>query len=166
MATHVKIASVLVGSGGSASMAFSSIPATFSDLIIYASARNTYAGVADDILISFNGDANRSSRYLYGTGAAVSSVSVGAGIGLINSANSTASCFAVVKIQITQYAGSNYKSITAESLTTNDSDGTQYQTLASGIWSNTAAITSISLTPNSGTFVEFSSADLYGIKNS
>ena len=165
MATHVKIASVLVGSGGSASMAFSSIPATFSDLILYVSARNTYAGVADDILINFNGGADRTSRYLYGTGSAVSSVSVGAGIGLLTSNNATASVFASVKIMITQYAGSNYKSINAMSVSEN-ADALAYQVTASGIWSNTAAITSIALTPSSGNFMEFSSADLYGIKNS
>lgn len=166
MATYQKIASVSVGSGGSAQMVFSSIPATFSDLIIHVSARNTYAGIADDILLDFNGTTtNRTSRYLYGNGASTLSVSVGRGIGLQVSNTAPANLFGVGKIQITQYAGSNYKSISAFTVTEN-SAATAYAVATSAIWSSTAAITSIEMTPSTGTFMEHSSADLYGIKNS
>jgi hypothetical protein len=135
------------------------------------SARNSYAGIADDILLYFNNTITlRTSKYLYGNGGGIGasgvlSVATTAGIGLMNSATSTANCFGSCKIQITQYRGSNYKSITAQSITTT-STGVQYQVASDGIWSSTSAISSIQLVPSTGTFVEHSSASLYGISNS
>ena len=41
MATFIKIASVTVGSGGATSMSFTSIPNTYTDLVIKISARGT-----------------------------------------------------------------------------------------------------------------------------
>jgi hypothetical protein len=44
---------------------------------------------------------------------------------------------------------------------------TAYMYLAAGLWSDTSAITSISVTSNTAaTILEHSSASLYGIKNS
>ena len=41
-----------------------------------------------------------------------------------------------------------------------------YQNLVAGLWSNTSAITSLTLAKSTGNFVQYSSASLYGIKNS
>lgn len=170
MATYTKISTIIVPSGGTSTIDFQTIPQTYDDLILMVSARNSYAGVADDILLRFNNTTTlRTSRYLYGNGGGVGSsgvlsVSVNDGIGLQNSATSTASSFGSCRIQITQYRGSNYKSITAKSITTT-ATGVMYQVLAGGIWSSTSGITSIQLVPASGTFVEHSSASLYGISN-
>ena len=166
MATYQKIASVSVGSGGSAQMVFSSIPATFSDLIIHVSARSSVSNSVDDIKLDFNGTTtNRSSRYLYGNGSTTGSVTYTREIGVAPGNTAPANLFGVGKIQITRYAGSNYKSISAFTVTENNATSA-YAVATSAIWSNTAAITSIELSLPTGTFMEHSSADLYGIKNS
>jgi hypothetical protein len=45
-----------------------------------------------------------------------------------------------------------------------DANGSGYVSLGSGLWMNTAAVTSIKLSPYSGTFVQYTQFALYGIK--
>ena len=54
--TMTLIASNTVGSGGVASVTFSSIPATYTDLILKSSSRDTTTSVSAQINIQFNGD--------------------------------------------------------------------------------------------------------------
>jgi hypothetical protein len=57
----------VVGSGGAASMSFSAIPATYTDLVIFVSARNTSSGAA--LRLCFNGTTtNHTDRYIEGDG--------------------------------------------------------------------------------------------------
>ena len=73
------------------------------------------------------------------------------------------------EIYLPNYASSNYKSFAADNTSeTNLSSGnTNYLSMSSGLWSNTAAITSITFVIADATnFVEYSTATLYGIKSS
>lgn len=170
--TYDLIASVTVGSGGAGTISFSSIPATYTDLIVKVSGRSTSSG--GDCSVTFNGSGGTaySSRLLYGDGsAAASAISTGAafatwGAGAINRSTTTSNTFANTEIYIPNYAGSNGKSLGTDS--TEENNATQaYAELAASFWSNSAAITSITLTPSSsGNFVQYSTATLYGIKNS
>jgi hypothetical protein len=57
---------------------------------------------------------------------------------------------------------SKYK--TTRSLTGHDKNGSGLIVLYSGLWLNTAAVTSITVLPNTGNFNQYTSAALYGIK--
>jgi hypothetical protein len=165
--TYEAIATVEVGSGGAANIEFTSIPGTYTDLVVYFSVRNS-AGVIDTN-IQFNGStANLSDRYLYGTGSAVGWGSSASSIEMIGMTKSTwtANTFGNVFIYIPNYTSSNNKSISVDSVNENN-DTEAYAMLTAGLWSNSAAITSIKLLPASASnFVEHSTATLYGIKNS
>ena len=54
--TFIKIASVTVGSGGASSIDFTSIPSTYTDLVVVHSLRGTNAAVYQQARIQFNGD--------------------------------------------------------------------------------------------------------------
>ena len=169
MAAYNLIATTTVGSGGAGSIEFSSIPQTFTDLQIVYSARSNRSAVGDDFYIKFNGlNTNLSSRALYGTGSAAASFSDGsiAFVGYLTGDTATASVFASGSIYVPNYAGATYKSISGDAVNENNST-LATQLLGAGLWSSTAAITQLSIHPYNGTlFTQYSSASLYGIKNS
>lgn len=168
--TFIKIASVTVGSGGASNITFSSIPSTYTDLFIALSSRNDSASVA--VLLQLNGDTgnNYSWRRIQGTGSAVSSSS-GSSVAYVDGAISsgstdTASTFGSTQIYIPNYLLSQNKSISIDSVSENNGT-TAYSRLTAGLWSSSSAITSVKVYPDaSGNFVQYSTATLYGIKNS
>lgn len=167
--TMKKIQSTTVGATAVASIEFTSIPGTFDDLlIVYSGRTNRASEVVDNINIGFNGTTtNLTSIYLVGTGTAVvSSTSLNRFGGFATGASATASTFSNSLVYIPNYAGSTNKSFSVDSVT--ETNGTQsYQIFSAGLWSQTSAITSVSFTSNtSDSFVQYSSATLYGIKKS
>lgn len=163
--TFVKIATVTVGAGGSASMVFSSIPSTYTDLIIKISARSVGTST-NAILLRLNGSStNGTIRAVEGNGAAASSwTDTQSYAGNIPPSTYTASTFANNEVYIPNYAGSTNKSSSVDSVTENNAT-TALADLQANLWSNTAAVTSITLAPNgANNFAEFSTATLYGIK--
>jgi len=162
--TFTKIASVTVGSGGASSIDFTSIPQTYTDLCLKISVRSNQANNANTLGITFNGSsANFTSRLIEGSGSSAGSFSSTNNIGNVQGTSSTSSTFSSVDLYIPNYAGSTNKSYSADGVTENNGT-TAYATLAAGLWSQTAAITSIGITISS--FVQYSTAVLYGIKNS
>jgi hypothetical protein len=165
--TFELIASSTVGSGGAASIDFSSIPSTYTDLCIKLSARGTGTGTARSVLISYNGStASFSSRFLEGSGSSAASYTSPAQfIGNITGAGATASTFSSSDIYIPNYAGSTNKSASSDAATENNAT-TAFADLTASLWSSTAAITQVTLTPEAGTtFAQYSTAYLYGVKN-
>ena len=166
--TYTLISSVTVGSGGAANITFSSIPSTYTDLLIKVSARNT-ASAAIDVLVSFNGTTTTySDRILYGSGSATGSVTDtgAAGVyGVLNTISTdTASTFSNCEFYIPNYAGSNNKSVSLDSVNENNAAGA-YSYLAAGLWASSSAITSIKIAPSSNNLAQYSTAYLYGISN-
>jgi len=168
MPTYTLIGSNTVGSGGAASVTFSSIPATYTDLVVKLSARTTRAYLEDSVFLRFNSDSasNYVRRNIYSDGATVAS-----GGGSYTSIDfyvcgdtATASTFGNAEIYIPNYTGANYKSVSFDGVTENNAT-TALSLLEAGIWNSTSAITSISLTPNAGTFKQYSTFTLYGISN-
>jgi hypothetical protein len=149
-----------------ASIEFTSIPQDFTDLYVVFSARVTdvVTGPAGQIL--FNGSTSSfSERSLEGTGSAASSFSTTQGfIGALNAANTTADTFTNISIYIPNYTGSTNKSFSVDGVTENNATGA-FQTLVAGLWSNTAAITSITLRRGGGitNLLAGTTASLYGI---
>ena len=169
MAAYNLIATTTVGSGGAATIEFASIPQTYTDLLVVASARTSRATVVPDILqIRFNGlTTNVSYRHLYGSGSGVASENSTFGnAGNATASGATASVFSSHSIYIPNYTGSTNKSFSVDSVTENNATES-YQELIAGLWSNTAAITSLTFASwTSATIQQYSSISLYGIKNS
>lgn len=167
-----KISSVTVGAGGSSSVTFSSIPQTgYTDLIIKISGRTSNTGSqrnATDITIQFNGSGTGySSKILSGNAAvdnppiSVSNSSSGIVWGAeVPNADATANIFSNSEIYIPNYTSSNYKITTTDSVTENNSTNSETR-FSVGLWSDTSAINSITLT--SGTLIQNTTFYLYGI---
>ncbi len=165
--TYIAIASVTVGSGGASTIDFTSIPSTYTDLQLVSSLRQTIAGEWENTTIDFNGStANQQMRNLCTTnGSSASTLSFSRFYNWINASTSTASTFSNSSFYIPNYADSNNKTVSIDSVTENN--GTiAFLGLSAFLWSNTAAINRVTITPNGGTFVQYSTATLYGIKNS
>jgi len=165
MATFDLIQTVTVGAGGAASIEFTSIPQTYTDLQVVASVRSSDGG--GSLRIQPNGlTTNLSSRRLEGSGSSATSVTDASIVFVyaVTLSQYTASVFSNITIYIPNYAGSTFKSISVDGVMENNATES-YQNLVSGLWSNTSAITSLTLAKSTGNFVHHSSASLYGIKN-
>jgi len=164
--TYTLISSVTVGSGGAASMSFTSIPSTYTDLLVEWSGRTTQSAISTNAEISFNGStANFTGKYLEGSGSGSgASGSYPRFVGVDAGSNATSNTFSNNMVYVPNYAGSNNKSFSADSAQENNIAQAQL-TLNAGLWSQTAAITSITITPASGSYVQYSTAYLYGISN-
>jgi hypothetical protein len=168
--TYELIASSTVGAGGASSIDFTSIPSTYTDIVVKYTLRDSQAGYAyGGTIVKFNSNSSGySEKLLYGNGATAYSVSSsGTYISFLETiqGSATSSTFASGDIYIPNYAGSTNKSVSSDVVTENNATGA-YAGLAAHLWANTAAISSISIAPTGGTFVQYSTAYLYGIKNS
>jgi hypothetical protein len=165
--TYVKIQSVTVTGATQAAIEFTSIPGTFDDLVIFASLRSNETTVETNATISFNGSgANKSARTLYGNGTSALSYTYNSEIYIwLSGGTSTASTFGSAFYYIPNYAGSTNKSVSIDS-TMEANITASTMALTAGLWSNSAAISSITITCGGGSFVTNSSATLYGIKKS
>jgi len=165
--TYEAIATVEVGSGGAASIDFTSIPSTYTDLCLKVSARTNRGGNPDQMTIQFNGStSNYSQKTLEGYNGGTSSYSNTYTFAYVDASGATSNIFGNAEFYIPNYAGSSYKSFSIESAVENNSSaGGEFP--AAGLWSDSAGITSIKLISQVGaTFDQYSTATLYGIKNS
>ena len=166
--SFASIATVTVGSGGASSINFSSIPSTYTHLQLRGISRGGYAESDDTIYTTFNGDtaANYSFHNLLGTGSAAyanaGTSQSNIQIARIAEASLTSNDFATAVIDILDYTNTNkYK--TTRSLSGWDGNGSGDIRLISGNWRSTSAITSITLTPGSGSFLQYTQFALYGV---
>lgn len=166
--TFELIQTVNVGSGGQAAIDFTSIPGTYNNLCVKVSLRSAAASVNPGLIIQFNGSsAGFTGKNLYGTGSALGSYSDTSGeIGVMAGDNATSSTFGNAEIYIPNYAGSTNKSFSVDSVNENNATSAS-QFIYASLWSNSAAITSITLiSGGSVNILQHSNAYLYGIKNS
>jgi hypothetical protein len=153
------------------SVSFQNIPQSgYTDLKVVMSARSSYSS-GEGILMQFNGSsgANYFYRQLYGTGSSAGSYTPGSGqtsclVASMGGTNYTASTFNSVEIYIPNYTSSNNKSFSVDSVAENNSATVNQLDLIAGLWTQTAAITSINLfSYNSANFVQYSTFSLYGL---
>ena len=163
MANMIPISTVTVGSGGASSIEFTNIPQNYTDLLLKISLRGNRSALFDQQYLTINGNTGATMRYLLGDGAFASSGTGGNQIGLGDGTTATASTFGNTEVYIPNYAGSNNKSFSTDSVTENNGTNA-YASLFASLWSNTSAITSLNITTNSGTILQYSSATLYGIR--
>ena len=169
------IATFTVGSGGSSSISFTSIPSTYKHLQVRILARSNRSAATDPIKINFNNDTTAGNYYrnhfLKGDGATatanVFSTNTYCSIEVMPAATATASIFAAVVLDVLDYTSTN-KHKTLRSLCGLDTNSSTGQILfQSGLWypSTIAAINRIDLAPVAGTsFTEYSHFALYGVK--
>lgn len=164
------IATTVVGAGGQATITFSSIPSTFTNLQIRSLCRDTGSYARFNLRIRMNSDTanNYSYHFLQGGDgnitSAGSATSVGyANIGSSSGGTSSSGIFGVAVVDILDYANTNkYK--TVRCLSGHDANGSGSTWFSSGLWMSTSAITSVSFTSDNGNFAEYSYFALYGIR--
>jgi hypothetical protein len=161
------------GTGSSTTVTFSSIPSGFKHLQIRALLKNTQnTNFESNLDVRFNSDTgtNYANHYLRGNGA-TPSVSGAANNDKISPVaffpylgKGTSATMGVVIIDILDYA-STTKNKTLRAFGSYDNNGEGYVMVASGLWMNTAAITSISLIEGSSyNWATSATFALYGIK--
>ena len=168
--TYVAISTVTVGSGGTASIEFTSIPQTYNDLCLVVSARSETNNTGN-LWCQINGStATLPVVLLYGDGAAASGA-ISAGSDYIWNysvpANYTANTFSNNEYYFPDYTTSIQKVLLQSGVTENNAT-TAFAVLSGARYSSvTAAITSIKLSIYfSGDIAEYSTATLYGIRSS
>jgi hypothetical protein len=165
---YESIATVTVGAGGASSVDFTSIVGTYKHLQIRGISRITSGSYAQ-VLFTVNGagGSSYSRHYLFGDGsttAAAGTASTSSMFGGIQSGSSqTSGIFGALVTDILDYSNTN-KNKTIRTLSGVDGNGSGYAWFSSGAYLSTTAITSISIVPESSTFVQYSSFALYGIK--
>ena len=162
-ANYVLLEKITVGAAGASSVTFSGIPQTgYTDLVVKTSLR----GVANsaDVTMSFNGVAtNQSIRVLGGNGSSSFSFTDTLFYSLQSRSSYTANTFSNGEFYIPNYTGSAFKSYSLDDTTETNAAGS-FMYLSSGLWSNTSAITSITLTSGgTGNFDQYSTFYLYGV---
>jgi hypothetical protein len=167
--SYESIQTVTVGAGGSSSIQFSSIPQTYTHLQLRCLTKTSNAGAPYAMQIRFNGDSGANYAYhrLIGNGSAASALgTTGASQASLNymSASGETNIFSGAVVDILDYTNTN-KNTVHRTLGGYDANGSGNATFFSGVWLNTAAVSSITVISESGsTLAQYSSIALYGIK--
>lgn len=176
MANTYTLISSNVLSSSAASVTFSAIPSTMTDLVIRASVRNDLGSRASLSYINFNSDSaqNYSNTRVRGDGSTASSTryttsnasSLAGSIGYTNGSTTTSNTFSSFEIYVPNYALTNQKAFSVSIV--NEDNGTTADAIAlANLYNQTTAISSFTIYPgNSVNWVSGSSFYLYGIKNS
>jgi hypothetical protein len=160
------ISTITVGSGGASNINFSSIPQTYTDIQLVWSTVDNRSAWDSWVFVTLNGSTTGySMRTLYGEGSSTATATNIGGTSsfyILQNGTATANTFSSSSIYIPNYTSNTNK------ICTNDAVGEQnsingYSSISALQWSNTAAITSITITPGNNPFLQNSSASLYGI---
>ena len=163
------IATYTVGSGGQATIEFTSIPQTFTHLQLRCSSKTSGASADSYIRLGYSGT-NYATSYrhlLYGDGSSASGIAAsGEGYIISTAGSGGTSIFSADIIDILDYTNTNKTKVFNTIGGMENNGGTNpYFRYGSGMWNSTAAITSITLYPQpTGSLAQYSSFALYGIK--
>jgi hypothetical protein len=161
------------GTGSSATITFSSIPATFKHLQVRMLAKDTYNGgsaITSYTPLVINGDTSavyaRHEINADGATVAASSAATQSRIermgGIVDSGTGATSTFGVAIIDILDYA-STTKYKTVRGFGGGDVNGSGYIRLQSGLWQSTAAINELSFLAPLDFFTSTTTFALYGV---
>lgn len=164
-ATYEPIATTTLGSD-TASVTFSSITGSYTDLVLIVAGRDTNTSASDNYYLRFNSDSgsNYSVTRLQGNGSTAASnrgsnLNVGY-IGYVPGANASADSFSANVVHINNYSNTTTnKTSIGRSAVAND-----YAAAFVMLWRSTSAITSILIAPDAGNWKSGSTFTLYGIK--
>ena len=150
-------------SGSASTHTFSSIPSTYTDLVLVVSGTNS-SGSTEDLMVRYNGDTgtNYSRTFLEAGPSAVSGRTANQPYAIIGGYIGAGKDF----VSIFQFL--NYSNTTTNKTSisrANISTGTYGIYATVGLWRSTAAINSIQVFwPSAGTFGNGTTMTLYGIK--
>lgn len=156
--TMTLISTITVGAGGATDVTFSSIPATYTDLLFLLSCRTSTASVVTNGAFSLNGFSN-SMRSLYGTGSTAASFTTTSIPIFMPGSSATANTFGNISIYVPNYTTSTSKSVSIDYTLENNATATELGIVAASA-STTSAVTTSVIT---GPFVQNSTISLYGI---
>lgn len=169
-ATYIPITSITL-SASAASVTFSGIPQTYTDIVIRYSARTTNASFVGLSPITINSiSSGYSNTVLEGNGStANSSRSSSAanwnyGAGVTNGAGATANTFSSNEMYIPNYANGAYKVAGSFGVTEGNVANGVYMEAVASLLQNTAAVSSVTISGGGYDFVAGSTFHLYGIK--
>lgn len=161
-ATYEPISSTTVGSGGVANVEFTSIPGTFTDLVVVFHGLGETSTTNLDMRFNSDTGSNYSFTRLFGNGTSAGSNRQSSQNVLRTSYDATlvSSAYTTEVIQIMSYANTNvYKT----ALVSAARAGSGVDRVV-GLWRSTSAITSVTLFHPSTDIGEGSVVSLYGIK--
>jgi hypothetical protein len=168
------ISSQTLGSAA-ASVTFSSIPSTYTDLVLKVSARTDNSGARDYFTVNFNGDSatNYSQTIIYtnnGSGAystaSSSTTALGAGYAFVDGSGATANTFSNLEMYMPSYATTKTKPSSTFASAENNSASSVWLSSNANLYRSTSAISSMTFTPyTGGNFLAGSTFYLYGISN-
>jgi hypothetical protein len=168
--TYTLIASNTLASSAAA-ITFSSIPSTYTDLVLRFSARIDAATLDRELRLIFNSDTTTlySDTVLRGTSATVTTFrdinATYTAAGRVPGSTTTSNTFNNVEIYIPRYTVSQNKTASVFSAREdNIASPSNYAFLSSDLYRSTTAISSIEISPTADNFVSGSSFWLYGIK--
>jgi len=157
-ATYEPIATNTLGSA-TASITFSSIPSTYTDLILICNGTNT-AGGSTELLLRYNSDTgtNYSTVFMFGNGTTTSSQISGINTSVAAGQTDITKPTPVI-CHINNYSNSTtYKTSLVRA---SDSAGKVWASIS--LWRSTSAISTINIRPYSGNLSSGFTATIYGI---
>lgn len=166
------IAHTEVGSGGATEINFSSIPSSYDDLWLLISARFTTASTYITALrVEINGSTavEYSSTRITGNGSSAASARFSSRTNLLGSiepaSTATANTFGNTSFYLPNYKNTtNFKQAISDFAAENNDSTNYYVGGYANLWSNTSAVSSLRLFEISGgSFVQYSTATLYGV---
>jgi len=168
--TYVNIASTTLSSS-QATVTFSSISSSYTDLVLRISARTDRASAYDDVLLRINGNSavSYSNTYLRGSGSTANSArnNISTSLAIVSSAdgnNATASTYGSLEIYIPSYTVAQNHPISAFGVQEGN-QAAMFLATTAGLARVASAITQIDISPFTGpNFISGSTFYLYGIK--
>ena len=171
MATYTLISSNVLASSA-ATVSFTSIDSTYTDLVLRMSVRSNRANNLDEWRMSINSDSSAlySDTILYGFGTSAtssrSSSATAVQDGGMVAANNTANTFSSLELYIPSYTVSQSKPFSYFGVSENNATTNYEIDAAAYLYRSNTAISSLTLTSStSSSFVSGSSFYLYGISS-
>lgn len=174
--TYTLIASTTVSGTSTVTVNFSSIPQTYTDLVLRVSARTNRSSAVDELMLRFNSDSatNYSATHMTANSGTATSQQVSNNTSTrfisINGNTTTSSTFSNTEIYIPNYTGTANKPISIGTVVENNDTTNYFVRGVANLYRGSSAITSIScqsyFDPGVLYFIADSSFYLYGIKNS
>jgi hypothetical protein len=158
--TYDPIATQTLGSN-SATVTFSSIPSTYTDLVFILNVKSSDAGTDVDVTGTFNSDtgSNYSWTRIYGDGSTTGSqqASSQSNLRIGNQSGTGSSAFSPMILNIMNYSNTT----TNKTMISRPNNPVRIVDAYVNLWRSTSAISTVSFT---GNFLAGSSFTLYGIK--
>lgn len=170
--TYIPIATTTL-TGTTASYSFTSIPQTYTDLVLrIAPLATNNNGRAQIMYFNDDGGANYTWLRLYGASNVSNTMFISSlttsgamSIGAAAGAGSSIDSGNLIEWNILNYSNSTYnKNVLAKHRFQEDADGAREIGRFAGVWKNNNAITKITVAPGSGDYVSGTVITLFGIK--